>query len=1090
MYKIINYYKQKNKTFLLGLLLFLVGVAQLKAQTTPLLTESFNYPNSTALTSANWANIASAGTNNVTAYSGNLTYSGTIGNTIGNKATLTDNGQDVSRSFTSTNVTTSVPMYVSMVVNVSDAKTGDYFFMLGGVPVYIRTNGSGGFNFGINKTDSALTVQYESTARTLNQNYLLVLKYEVVAGTTNDVVKLFVNPSLSTEPSTADVSYTLTGATAGTDVTSFSSLSLYQGTALTSPKLDIDGINVGTTWASVTSAAYDYGDLPVSYDTSKDNVFIPAVHAPLTGFYMGSSAPDLELGPASVSSGADNNGTNGDGADEDAVSTPQSITSGAPFSVTIPVNTTVTGTKYLYAWIDFNGDGIFNGNEIMTATPYVTAGTVANVPLTWTSTNAAASVLAAGKTYARFRLSDTSLTNDNNGSGTATDLAKIDTRSYGLSLATGEIEDYQFLVDNLYDYGDVPVSYEKPGGTSVPARQAASSSLYLGSIVPDIEAAPASVSAGSENNNAGDNAVGLADEDGINSILYTITESDPFTLPVSVYNNTGSSQTLYGWIDFNKNGVFEPTEVTTVSVPVNIQQQTVNLTWAATATATITSSDNLYVRLRISKASLTDNSGTTYDERAIADGQSTGTYGTPAQGEIEDYLLPVLCKGYREFNSTAGNDDINGLKVQISGAGNLQVYRNTHPQIYVRPLDQSNIYSIPGTQHGLNLSIGGTNFYTGSLKSSGLANGGYLTVISDTCEDSIGPDGGTQKDVIKMKATKNGLDYFLTVTYTYTKPNWFMNIDYKVDIPAGNTELVQLSHGWDTYLSGGDAGPGFIKGTAPYYTMGVIKTDAYEAFRYKSGVAWSGYYSAKYSQLSNNLGSNNTFKNTIDPSAGTDNGIGISMNFGSNPGTYSSNNDLVFRCDAVYPSLSTNNTAVCSTTTNLNSLYNGATLPSNVILRWYDSATGTLLIDPQNAPVPGQYEVEEHDTVNDCTSGRNNVAVTYGNCTYCYKPAATGGTVLDTKHGISALGRAGVDNGNWPMVRKGAWTALESKEKGFVINRVAFSGGNPVGIAATNFVEGMMVYDTTNNCLKVYTSQDGGTTFGWYCMTTQTCPDY
>ena len=171
MYKIINYYKQKNKTFLLGLLLFLVGVAQLKA----LLTESFNYPNSTALTSANWANIASAGTNNVTAYSGNLTYSGTIGNTIGNKATLTDNGQDVSRSFTSTNVTTSVPMYVSMVVNVSDAKTGDYFFMLGGVPVYIRTNGSGGFNFGINKTNSALTVQYESTARTLNQNYLLVL---------------------------------------------------------------------------------------------------------------------------------------------------------------------------------------------------------------------------------------------------------------------------------------------------------------------------------------------------------------------------------------------------------------------------------------------------------------------------------------------------------------------------------------------------------------------------------------------------------------------------------------------------------------------------------------------------------------------------------------------------------------------------------------------------------------------------------------------------------------------------------------------------------------------------------------------------
>jgi len=34
----------------------------------------------------------------------------------------------------------------------------------------------------------------------------------------------------------------------------------------------------------------------------------------------------------------------------------------------------------------------------------------------------------------------------------------------------------------------------------------------------------------------------------------------------------------------------------------------------------------------------------------------------------------------------------------------------------------------------------------------------------------------------------------------------------------------------------------------------------------------------------------------------------------------------------------------------------------------------------------------------------------------------------------------------------------------------------------------MMVHDTTNKCLKVYTSKDGGTSFAWYCMTTQACP--
>ena len=110
---------------------------------------------------------------------------------------------------------------------------------------------------------------------------------------------------------------------------------------------------------------------------------------------------------------------------------------------------------------------------------------------------------------------------------------------------------------------------------------------------------------------------------------------------------------------------------------------------------------------------------------------------------------------------------------------------------------------------------------------------------------------------------------------------------------------------------------------------------------------------------------------------------------------------------------------------------------------------------------------------------------------YCYKPGATtGGSTLDTKVGITALGRAGAtDADNWPMARKGGWIALESKTKGFVPNRVAFSGGNPVGIVTSNFVEGMMVYDTTNKCLKVYTLKDGDSAMAWHCVTTQACPD-
>lgn len=97
---------------------------------------------------------------------------------------------------------------------------------------------------------------------------------------------------------------------------------------------------------------------------------------------------------------------------------------------------------------------------------------------------------------------------------------------------------------------------------------------------------------------------------------------------------------------------------------------------------------------------------------------------------------------------------------------------------------------------------------------------------------------------------------------------------------------------------------------------------------------------------------------------------------------------------------------------------------------------------------------------------------------YCYKlPTTVAGTQVPSKHGITALGRAGADNSNWPMVRQSAWTVLEAKTKGFVVNRVA----NPT-TDITNPVEGMMVFDTTAQCLKIY----NGTV--WSCYSTPACP--
>lgn len=148
-----------------------------------------------------------------------------------------------------------------------------------------------------------------------------------------------------------------------------------------------------------------------------------------------------------------------------------------------------------------------------------------------------------------------------------------------------------------------------------------------------------------------------------------------------------------------------------------------------------------------------------------------------------------------------------------------------------------------------------------------------------------------------------------------------------------------------------------------------------------------------------------------------------------------------------------------------------------------------------------------NQTTGQSVGSSTNIAVKAAVCLFCYKPPTTTGTALPTNHGITALGRAGNDGdgvttNDWPMVRNGAWTVLEAKTKGFVINRLpsataaqvtatpALKLGEPVNATGTAAViaapvEGMMFYDTTVDCLKINTD---GTSTGWKCFNTQTCP--
>ena len=467
------------------------------------------------------------------------------------------------------------------------------------------------------------------------------------------------------------------------------------------------------------------------------------------------------------------------------------------------------------------------------------------------------------------------------------------------------------------------------------------------------------------------------------------------------------------------------------------------------------------------------------------------TINRPASGQLYRFTNISTIIGYfgqTVINAPGGTNRDDGIRLNISGAGNMQIKRKNINQIYSI---SSNLYEgttkpfeVPGTTHGLALSIGRDIFKSGSLNPTGSVGDKNLVPITSTQQSLIESTPGHFENTIKMKAEKNGLTYLLDVKYIYNYPDPFVTIDYKVTIPQGNTDKVQLAHGWDTYLSGGDNGPGFVRGTAPNLVMGVFKQASlsYEAFQYRSGVEWSGYHSAHYNllkdQLNRSVDKYMTFGNLINSAAATDNGIGISINFGTTPGTFNSENALIFACEAGddAPVLSTTTAKPClGTSFNLNS-YLTSEPPLGAVIQW-KNASGVIVPDPTDVSTAGTYTVSFFSDLYGCSSPSATLNVTFdATCAVCYKPALSTGTTEAIKTIISTLDRTAAPR-DYANSRTGT-LILESKEKGLVLTRMA----SPE-TAITAPVEGMIVYDIVAKVIKLY----NGTS--WKAMSQQACPD-
>ena len=209
--------------------------------------------------------------------------------------------------------------------------------------------------------------------------------------------------------------------------------SMGDGTSIDDVEVDFNCTNTGTI-DICAATSFDAGDVPASYENGNYATHLLTTN-PLT-LRLGATFPTANNNNiVNVAAGADNNGSNGDGTEEDGITTLPAYTRNGTYSVTVNTVNNTGANANLYAWIDWNNDGKFSSSEILVRS--VGTGT-ANVTLTWSGLPTSG---LNSKLYMRTRITSAGLTDD-------ISTTNIDERSTGVA-SNGEVEDYQLAVTNL-----------------------------------------------------------------------------------------------------------------------------------------------------------------------------------------------------------------------------------------------------------------------------------------------------------------------------------------------------------------------------------------------------------------------------------------------------------------------------------------------------------------------------------------------------------------------------------------------------------------------------------------------------------------
>jgi hypothetical protein len=370
----------------------------------------------------------------------------------------------------------------------------------------------------------------------------------------------------------------------------------------------------------VIREARDFGDLPEFGLGYTESYFLTRAvdngpsHGIVPGLFIGGGVDAEEDGILSPADGDDLTGED----DEDLFGPSFFELMGPRFSIDVVVTNTTGASAMLYGWINFwpfpNRPDTFTEHE--RAAVEVPDGTIGEtVTLMFPEISDPPLALLA----ARFRLS--------------TDPAAAE--PFGAA-ADGEVEDYIVRIGPSRDFGDAPDAgagtaagnYNTLSTDNGPSHIVADSifqtpSLFLGGNADrEFEAKPTVTANGDDL--ALDNVQHLNDEDGLvdPDVDLLLTPGQQPHVRVVVENNhpntINSPAMLFGWIDYDGDGVFDNgTERASVAVPFNPQGETVTLVFPVVPANFIGST---YARFRLS-----------------SDPAAANPTGLALDGEVEDY---------------------------------------------------------------------------------------------------------------------------------------------------------------------------------------------------------------------------------------------------------------------------------------------------------------------------------------------------------------------------------------------------------------------------------------------------------------------